>query len=65
MNPTFEIDPDLLVSAVEILQDAMPHYEADAAAPARLDSPEARELAQERLEFAKTAETLLYFFGTR
>lgn len=61
----FEIDPDLLVSAVAILRDAQAHYEADACALARLDTPEARELAQERLQMAKTAETLMYLFGTQ
>lgn len=65
MNAKFEIDPDLLVSAVEIMRYAQTHYEADACALARLDTPEARELAQARLNSAKTAETLLYFFGTR
>ena len=61
----FELDPDLLASAVEIMRDAQAYYEADACALARLDSPEARELAQERLKSAKLAETLLYFFGTQ
>lgn len=65
MNVKFEIDPDLLDSAIEVMRDAVSHYEADAAAPARLDTPEARELAQERLASAKTAETLLFFFGNQ
>lgn len=65
MNTKIEIDPDLLVSAVEIMRFAEDRCAGDAAALARLDTPEARELAQERLQMAKTAETLLYFFGTR
>lgn len=65
MNAKFEIDPDLLVSAVEIMRDAQAYYIADACALARLDTPEAMELARERLQSAETAETLLYFFGTR
>ena len=65
MNAKFEIAPDLLVSAVEIMRDAQAYYEADACALARLDTPEAREVAQSRLTSAKTAETLLYLFGTQ
>nr|WP_325242769.1 hypothetical protein [uncultured Oscillibacter sp.] len=65
MNTKFEMDPDLLVSAVAIMRDTQARYEADAAALVRLDTPEARELAQERLQSAKTAETLYYFFGSR
>lgn len=65
MNLKFEMEQNLLTSAIEVMRDAMNHYEADAAALARLDTPEALELAQERLASAKTAETLLFFFGTR
>lgn len=64
MPVKFEIEQELLDSAIEVMRDAMNHYEADACALARLDTPEARELAQERLASAKTAEALLYFFGT-
>lgn len=65
MNTKFEIDPDLLVSAVEIMRDAQAYYIADACALSRIGGESAMELARERLRSAKTAETLLYFFGTR
>lgn len=65
MNAKFEIDPDLLVSAVEILRDVQSYYEADACALSRIGGTEAHELALERLSRARTAEKLLYFFGTR
>ena len=65
MHVKFEMDPELLTSAVEVMRDAQAYYEADASSLARLDTPEARELAQERLRSARTAETLLYFFGSR
>ena len=64
MNTKFEIDPALLDDAVEVLRFAVDRCETDAAALARLDVPEARELAQERLQMAKKADTLLFFFGT-
>lgn len=65
MNTKFEIDPDLLVSAVEIMRDAQAYYIADACALSRIGGESTTELARERLQSAKTAETLLYFFGTR
>lgn len=45
------------------MRDAQTHYEADACALARLDTREARELAQERLQMAEKAEALLYVFA--
>ena len=42
---------------------AVDRCEADAAALARLDTPEALELAQERLQMAKKADALLFFFA--
>lgn len=42
-------------AAVEGLQDLARRLEADAAAYARLNTPEARALAEERLEQAKDA----------
>lgn len=65
MNTKFEIDPALLDDAVEVMRSAVDRCEADAAALARLDIPEAKELAEARLQMAKKAETLLYFFGSR
>lgn len=63
MNANFEIDPTLLDDAVEVMRFAVDCCEADAAALARLDSPEARELAQARLQMAKKADGLLFFFA--
>lgn len=65
MNAKFEIDPDLLLSAVEIMRDAQSYYLENAFALSRIGGTEAHEQALEQLEKAKTAETLLYFFGTR
>jgi len=61
MNAKFGIDPALLDDAVELMQDEGDRCRADACALARLDTPEARELAQERLELAKKADNLLFF----
>lgn len=63
MNTKFEIDPSLLDTAVEVMRFAVDRCEADAAALARLDTPEARDLAQERLQMAKKADELLFFFA--
>lgn len=63
MNAKFEIDPSLLDDAVEIMRFAVDRCEADAAALARLDFPEAQELARERLQMAKKADALLFFFA--
>lgn len=63
MNAKFEIDPTLLDDAVEVMRFAVDRCETDAAALARLDAPEARELAQERLQMAKKADALLFFFA--
>lgn len=63
MNAKFEIDPSLLDAAVEVMRFAVDRCEADAAALARLDTPEAREVAQEHLQMAKTADELLLFFA--
>jgi len=63
MNAKFEIDPTLLDDAVELMRDEGDRCRADACALARLDTSEARELAQERLELAKKADNLLFFFA--
>lgn len=63
MNTKFEIDPSLLDDAVEVMRFAVDRCEADAAALARLNTPEARELAQARLQMAKKADELLFFFA--
>lgn len=63
MDHKFEMDHDLLDDAVEVMRFTVDQYEADAAALARLDTPEARELAQARLQMAKKADGLLCFFA--
>lgn len=63
LDITFKIDPTLLDDAVEVMRFTVDRCEGDAAALARLDIPEARELAQERLSMAKKAESLLFFFA--
>ena len=63
MTANIEIDPSLLDDAIEVMRFAVDRCEADAAALARLDTPEARELAQERLQMAKKADGLLFFFA--
>ena len=63
MNTKFESDPSLLDAAVEVMRFAVDRCEADAAALARLDTPEALALAQERLQMAKKADALLFFFA--
>lgn len=63
MNAKFVIDPTLLDDAVEVMRFAVDRCNADAAALARLDTPEARELAQEQLRMARRAEVLLYAFA--
>jgi len=63
MNAKIEIDPTMLDMAVELMSDEGDRCRVDACALARLDSQEARELAQERLELAKKADELLHFFA--
>jgi len=58
-----EIDPALLDAAVELMRDEGDRCKADACALARLDTQEARELAQERLDLAKKADELMGFFA--
>lgn len=59
MNTKFEIDPTLLDDAVQVMRFAVDRCEADAAALVRLDTPKARE----RLQMAKKADELLFFFA--
>lgn len=63
MNTKFEIDSALLDDAVEVMRFTVDQCEADAAALARLDIPEARDLAGARLQMAKKADGLLFFFA--
>lgn len=64
MNMHVEIDPSMVDDAVEAMRALKDYCEADACALARLDSQEARELAQARLQAAATADRLLYFFAS-
>ena len=65
MKPLYiEIEQEMLSAAIEAMRDLKAYYEADAAALARLDSPEGRELAQERLESAAAASGLYDYFGS-
>ena len=59
----FAIPQDVLTATIEAMRNLMLFLETEAAALARLDSDEARELAQERLEDAKVAEGLYCFYG--
>lgn len=66
MKPLYiEIEQEMLSAAIEAMRDLKAYYEADAAALARLDSPEGRALAQERLESAAVASGLYDYFGSR
>ena len=57
-----EISQELLTATIEALRDLQAYYEADACALARVDSPQAGKLAQERLESAGVANELFDFY---
>lgn len=59
----FAIPVDILSATVEAMRTLMLLMEMEAAALARLDSEEAKALAQERLEDAKVAEGLYCFYA--
>lgn len=59
----FEIDSDMLSATIEAMRDLEAYYQADACALARMDSKEAKELAQERLESAGVATGLFNFYS--
>lgn len=59
----FEIEPDMLSATIEAMRDLEAYYQADACALARLDSKEAKELAQSRLESANVATGLFDFYS--
>ena len=59
----FAIPVDILSATVEAMRTLMLLMEMEAAALARLDSEEAKALAQERLEDAKVAENLYCFYA--
>lgn len=62
-GPVYHIPQDVLSATIEAARDLMAYYEADACALAKLDSPQAKELAQERLESAGVATSLYDFYG--
>ena len=53
-----DVTPEVQQATIEAMHDLQVRYEAEAAALARLGSPEAKELAQERLESANAAGCL-------
>lgn len=59
----FAIPQEILTATIEAMRNFMLFLEMEAASLARLDSQEARELAQERLEDAKVVEGLYCFYG--
>lgn len=61
-NPTYEIPQWALDIAIEGLQELARRLEDDAADLSKLDTPEARALAQERLEQAQEARKGHEFF---
>lgn len=60
---TFAIPQDILTATIEAMRDLEGYYASDACALAKLDSQEARALAQERLESAKVASGLFTFYA--
>lgn len=61
-NPTYEIPQWALETAIEGLQELVRRQTDDAAAFAKLDTPEARSLAQELLKQAKQARKAHEFY---
>lgn len=59
---TIQIDPEILNATIEAARELQERYEAEAAALARLDTQEARELAQERLKAANVAKGLFDYY---
>lgn len=59
---TYEIPQKMLDAAIEGLQELSRRLEDDAAAFAKLDTPEARAMAQERLEQAQEVRKGHEFF---
>lgn len=61
-NPTYEIPQWALETAIEGLQELARRQTDDAAAFAKLDTPEARALAQERIKQAQESQKGYEFF---
>lgn len=63
MNEVMYLIPqEILTGTIEAMRDLESYYESDACALARLDSEQARELAQERVEAAGVASGLFTFY---
>lgn len=63
MNEVMYLIPqEILTATIEDMRDLESYYESDACALARLDSEQARELAQERVEAAGVASGLFTFY---
>ena len=60
----YPIPADILTATIEAMRDLKARYEADACALARLSGPQARELAQERVEEAAATAGLYDFYGS-
>lgn len=58
----YSIPADILIDTVEAMRDYSRLLEAESAALAKLKSPEAEKLAQERLEDAEAARKLFEFY---
>lgn len=58
----YSIPSDILTSTIEAMRDYSRLLEAEAAALARLESPDAEKHAQERLEDAEVARKLFEFY---
>ncbi len=61
-NVKYLIPGNILAATIDAMRELESRYQAEAAALARLDSPEARKLAQERVKSANVATGLFNFF---
>lgn len=59
---TIEITQETLTATIEAMQELQHRYEAEALVLSRMPSAEALELAQKRLEAARTTSSLFEFF---
>lgn len=58
----YSIPADILTATIETMRDYSRLLEAEAAALAKLKSPEAEKLTQERLDDAEVAKKLFEFY---
>lgn len=59
----YPIPQEILSATIEAMRDLKAYYEGDTCAVSRVDSQQARELAQKRLESAEVATGLYDFYG--